>query len=164
MNYVIVALVSFLIGFITELGYLYIRGRRILVPFISATSRNFTIAAVALSLVALMTIVNVQQSADKSAECDRQFREALKHNTDLTSEQRDITNRARDIAADQRVLLDQLFAQLPAALGDAQKVQILVSDYNSRAAQLSKDFDRLIAYRNSLDKSHKSYPEPACGR
>lgn len=62
------------------------------------------------------------------------------------------------------MLLDQLFAQLPAALGDAQKVQILVSDYNSRAAQLSKDFDRLIAYRNSLDKSRKSYPEPACGR
>lgn len=164
MNYLIVAVISFTLGFIVELGYLYVRGRRILVPFISATSRNFTIAAVVLSLVALMTVINVSNASEKTAECNRQFREAIKYNTELTSEQHDINARATEISADRRILLDQTFTALTAALdqpgrGDIQRV---ISNYNEKAATYAKEYDRLIAYRNSLDTKRKPYPEPTC--
>lgn len=166
MNYAIVAMVAFLLGYITEIGVLMIRGRRILVPFISASSRNFTLAAVALSLVALLTIVNIQTTNDEAAACDRQFREALRYNTDLTAEQRDLNARATQISADRRVLLDKLFANLPTAIESSGRTSVyqLVSNYNVQAAQLAREYDRLIAYRNSLDKTRKPYPEPTCGK
>ncbi|QOC55722.1 membrane protein [Gordonia phage Archimedes] len=163
MNYLIVALVSFSIGFITELGYLYIRGRRILVPFISATSRNFTIAAVALSLVALMTIVNVQQSADKSEECDRQFREALKYNTDLTAQQRTLDEHEDALDAQARRNINRVIREVSESTSRPDSLRALVG-YNTQAAILDREYAKVDAERVRLNNSRKTYPEPTCGR
>lgn len=163
-NYLLVSAISFLLGFIIDLGYLHWRGHKIVMPFISASSRNFTIAAIVFSLIALMTVVNVSNSQEESAECNRQFREALKYNTEVTAEQRDLNNRAADISADRRVLLDKTFVDIGTAIGDPVKVRQVIGDYNVRAAGLAREYDRLIAQRQALDRNRKPYPEPECGR
>lgn len=163
-NYLIVGSICFLLGFIANIGVLRWRGHKIVVPFISATSRNFTIAAIVLSLVALLTVINMANSSEQSARCNREFREALRYNTEVTSEQRDLNNRADAISAERRTILDQTFVDIGASLGDPKKVQKVIADYNLRAATLAREYDRLIAERAALDRNRKPYPEPECGR
>ena len=163
-NYVLTAALSFLLGFITELGYLWIRGRRIILPFIPSTSRNFTLAAIALSIVVLFTVIQVSASDQEAEKCDREFREALTYNTSVTAEQRRITDRAADISSDRRKLLDQTFVDLGAVVGDFPAVRKVVSDYNTRARALSDEYERLQAEKSRLDKERKPYPDPECGR
>ncbi|UEA57314.1 hypothetical protein LK459_11715 [Gordonia otitidis] len=163
-NYVLTAALSFLLGFIAELGYLRIRGRRIILLFIPSTSRNFTLAAIALSIVVLFTVIQVSVSDQKAAECDREFREAITYNTSVTAEQRRITDRATDISSDRRKLLDQTFVDLGAVVGDFPAVRKVVSDYNTQARALSDEYERLQAEKSRLDKERKPYPDPECGR
>ena len=163
-NYILTAALSFLLGFITELGYLRFRGRRIILPFIPSTSRNFTLAAIALSTVVLFTVIQVSASDQKAAECDREFREALTYNTSLTAEQRRISDRAADISSERRKLLDQTFVQIGAVVGDFPAVRKVVSDYNTEARALADEYDRLQAEKTRLDADRKPYPDPECGR
>ena len=163
-NYVLTAALSFLLGFIVELGYLRFRGRRITLPFIPSTSRNFTLAAIALSIVVLFTVIQVSASDQKAAECDREFREALTYNTSLTAEQRRISDRAADISSERRKLLDQTFVQIGAVVGDFPAVRKVVSDYNTEARALADEYDRLQAEKTRLDADRKPYPDPECGR
>lgn len=163
-NYVLTAALSFLLGFITELGYLRFRGRRIILPFIPSTSRNFTLAAIALLIVVLFTVIQVSASDEKSERCDREFREALTYNTSLTAEQRRISDRAADISSERRKLLDQTFVQIGAVVGDFPAVRKVVSDYNTEARALSDEYDRLQAEKTRLDADRKPYPDPECGR
>lgn len=163
-NYVLTAALSFLLGFIAELGYLRIRGRRIIMLFIPSTSRNFTLAAIALSIVVLFTVIQVSTSDQKAAECDREFRQALAYNTSLTAEQRRISDRATDISSDRRKLLDRTFVDIGASVGDVPAVRKVVSDYNTQARALSDEYERLQAEKSRLDKERKPYPDPECGR
>ena len=163
-NYVLTAALSFLLGFITELGYLRFRGRRIILPFIPSTSRNFTLAAIALSIVVLFTVIQVSVSDEKSERCDREFREALTYNASLTAEQRRISDRAADISSERRKLLDQTFVQIGAVVGDFPAVWKVVSDYNTEARALADEYDRLQAEKTRLDADRKPYPDPECGR
>lgn len=163
-NYVLTAALSFLLGFITELGYLRFRGRRIILPFIPSTSRNFTLAAIALSIVVLFTVIQASVSDEKSERCDREFREALTYNTSLTAEQRRISDRAADISSERRKLLDQTFVQIGAVVGDFPAVRKVVSDYNTEARALADEYDRLQAEKTRLDADRKPYPDPECGR
>lgn len=161
-NYVLTAALSFLLGFIAELGYLRIRGRRIIMLFIPSTSRNFTLAAIALSIVVLFTVIQVSAADQEAEKCDREFRQALAYNTSLTAEQRRISDRANDISADRRKLLDQTFVDLGASVGDFPAVRKVVSDYNTRARALSDEY--VEAEKSRLDKERKPYPDPECGR
>lgn len=164
-NYVLTAALSFLLGFIAELGYLRIRGRRIIMLFIPSTSRNFTLAAIALSIVVLFTVMQVSAADQEAEKCDREFRQALAYNTSLTAEQRRISDRANDISADRHKLLDQTFVDLGASVGDFPAVRkVVVSDYNTQARALSDEYERLQAEKSRLDKERKPYPDPECGR
>lgn len=163
-NYVLTAALSFLLGFIAELGHLRIRGRRIIMLFIPSTSRNFTLAAIALSIVVLFTVIQVSAADEKSERCDREFREALTYNTSLTAEQRRISDRAADISSERRKLLDQTFVQIGAVVGDFPAVRKVVSDYNTEARALADEYDRLQAEKTRLDADRKPYPNPECGR
>lgn len=163
-NYVLTAALSFLLGFIAELGYLRIRGRRIILLFIPSTSRNFTLAAIALSIVVLFTVIQVSASDQKAEKCDREFRQALAYNTSLTAEQRRISDRATDISSDRRKLLDRTFVDIGASIGDVPAVRKVVTDYNTQARALSDEYERLQAEKMRLDQDRKPYPDPECGR
>lgn len=163
-TYVLTSALSFLLGFIIELGYLRIKGRRIILPFIPSTSRNFTLAAIALSVVVPFTVIQVSVSSTKSTQCDREFRQALAYNTSLTAEQRSINDRATAISADRRKLLDQTFIDLGAAIGNPDRVREIVTGYNAQARALSEEYERLQAEKTRLDQDRKPYPDPECGR
>lgn len=164
-NYVFTAVVSFLCGYIVQLGWLKIRGRRILFPFISANSRNVTIGAIVLALVSLFTILNVQHTADQTEDCNRQFRAALKYNTDVNGEQRDMNDRATAISAERRTVLDEAFARIGQSLPerDSAGVYRAINEYTVSASRLAREYDQLISDRNALNNNRKPYPEPSCG-
>jgi hypothetical protein len=162
-------LIGVVVGMLIKFGYLHIRGRRILIPFVSHSSRNFTIVGVVLVTLSLLTIVNVELNARESAECDRQFRAALTYNVGVTREQDEITERARGISAERRALLDDTFIRIGRSLSADDPVQRTagvndaVDHYVREAKTLSQDYDELLKYRDGLNSKRKAYPEPLCG-
>lgn len=172
LNNVAIAVVFFLVGYITQLGYMKVRGHQIIVPHLASGSRTLTILSVILALICLTTIYNVDKNAKASAaqaeaaaECDRQFREALTYNTTVTSEQREISDRATQISRDRRQILDKMFVDIGNALpGDPARIPAIVKVYNDRARQLGVEYDDLIRYRGTLDAKRAPYPDPSCGR
>lgn len=164
-NYLLVSAISFLFGFVIEVGWLHWRGHRVLVPFISSSSRNITIAAIAVAMMSLLTIVNVQHQADRTAECDKQFREALKWNTDIAADQRRLDDEAREKTADRRKLLDDTFSNMSQAItrGDSAAVRQVIADYNAKVQILTNESDKIASERAAVDRTRKPYPEPTCG-
>lgn len=163
-TYILVSVVSFLLGFIVELGVLRIRGRRIILPFISSTSRNFTIAAIALSVITLGTVINAAVTQDHIDQCNREVREALTYNVNISDQQRQLNDRASGISADRRKLLDKTFISIGEALGNPDRVRAIVTEYNTEARALSTEYEHLQEERAKLDQDRKPYPDPRCGR
>lgn len=113
-SYVLVAAVGMVFGFVLELGYAHIRGRRIIVPFIPSSSRNFTIGGIAFGIVALVTVIQVNVSDAREAQCNREQRAALAYNTGVTAEQRALNDKAAQISAARYDALQDERAQLDA--------------------------------------------------
>lgn len=166
-NYIIVGSAGFLVGLMVEFGYLRIMGHRIILPFITGSSRNFTIAAVLLAMISLTTIYNVERTATATAECNEQFRAALKYNTDIAAETREISDRVRDLQVQRRRALDEAFAHIGESVRrpdrDRSGTAEAVERYNIAARILSERYDKLVAYQAELNRNRKSYPEPSCG-
>lgn len=163
-NYVFVSVGSFLAGNIVTLGYLKWRGYKIVIPHINSSSRNMTIFAIILALVTLATVLNQEANQRETERCNNEFRAALKYNTEVTAEQRDVNDRAQKISRDRREILDEMFVDIGETIeGNPGRISDIVSTYNVRAQELGREYDELIAYRSSLDKKRTPYPEPSCG-
>ncbi|QDF17973.1 hypothetical protein SEA_CLARK_24 [Gordonia phage Clark] len=162
-NYVIVGAGGFLTGLMVELGYLKVKGRRILLPFISPTARNFTIAAILLAVISLTTVYNVDQTGREAAECDRQFREALRYNTNLTAQQRQLDEHEDALDGKTRENLNRALRNVAAAAGHREDVLAAITNYNEVAAAIDAEFDQLYVEREQINAERKPYPEPTCG-
>ena len=162
-NYLGVGVIGFLVGQIVTFGYMRARGRRIVLPFIENTSRNFTIGVIVMGLICTSGVWSSMQKSEDTARCNREFRDAIKYNSDVTSEQRDMNDRAAAISRERRTVMDQMFIQIGGSIGDPAKVQDVIADYNTRVARLSRDYDKLIADRNALNRTRTGYPAPSCG-
>ncbi|MCF8605162.1 hypothetical protein L5I01_17550 [Gordonia sp. HY442] len=166
LDYIVVGVSGFVLGMIAEWGILKVKGHRVTLPFISSTSRNFTIMAILLAVISLGTIYNVEKTSSAAADCNRQFREALAYNTAVARETRDVQDRARSITTERRQLLDSTFTKVALALDDPTRPNAAaeaIKEYVEQSGQLTKRYDDLTAYQQTLDKDRRAYPEPNCG-
>ena len=164
ISYLLTGLGGFCLGALIEFGYLHIRGHKIVIPYIPIRSRNFTILAIMLSVISLVTIVTVQVNMDGVNACNRQFRQALAYNNAISVEQRQIDARASALYSHRRDLLDRGFLSIGQNINDRLKIIEAINDYNVAIKDITKEYDDLIRYKDSLDASRKPYPEPQCGR
>ncbi|MDJ0010086.1 hypothetical protein [Gordonia alkanivorans] len=162
-NYAIVGIGGFLVGLMVEIGYLKVRGRRILLPFISPTARNFTIAAILLAVISMTTVYNVDRTGREAAECDRQFREALRYNTNLTAQQRQLDEHEDTLDGKTRENLNRALRNVASAAGSRVDVLAAITNYNKEAAVIDAEFVRLYEEREQINADRKPYPEPSCG-
>lgn len=164
ISYLLIGLGGFCLGVIVELGYLRIRGHKIVIPYIPVRSRNFTILSILLSVISLVTVVTVYVNTERVDECSRQFRQALAYNTAITMEQREIDARASALYSLRRDLLDRAFLSIGQNINNKSKIIEAINNYNVEIKDITKEYDDLIRYKDSLDASRKPYPEPQCGR
>lgn len=156
-------------GFMVQVGWYEFHGRRVIVPFISRSARNFTIIAMALAVLSFATIVQSFVNSNRAEDCDRQFREALAYNTDLGASTRDLDTRERMARDDGRVAIADLVRDLSLRLTTpppptANDTAVLLARYNDRAEDVAKRLDRVATERNAVNAQRAPYPEPTCGQ
>lgn len=93
ISYLIVGALGFISGFVWRLGTLKIHGKEVVLPFIGANSRNFTLVAIVLALLSLFTIVQVDRSNTENTRCQVEFQAVLKYNADITTQERPLNER-----------------------------------------------------------------------
>lgn len=156
-------------GFMVQVGWYEFHGRRVIVPFISRSARNFTIIAMALAVLSFATIVQSFVNANRAEDCDRQFREALAYNTELNSGTRALDDRQRQAQDDSRRATANLVKDLATRISTPppptrdETVDIL-NVYNAKAKTVAETLERIDAERDALNAARKPYPEPTCGR
>lgn len=160
-EYIVVCIISYLAGAMTKLGYYQWKGRKVLLPFVSATSRNYTIAAVVFGLLATYTFVTVSVDQARNDECNRQFREALAYNTMVNSQDRDLTNRLDDIASRKEADLDRVIGAVAA---DPFNSPTALREYNDRIDDYNLERAKIGEERRQIADTRLPYPEPTCGK
>lgn len=169
ISYAIVGVLGFITGFAFRLGSLKIHNKEVVVPFIASSSRNFTLCAIGLALLSLFTIVQVDRNNSQAVDCQIQFQTALKYNTDLTSQERDLNTRKDLVEQEARESISGLiqdvtnWATAVPPLTPDQKLQVFV-DYNVKSAQQKEAINQIEKERKEISASRAPYPEPKCGQ
>lgn len=169
ISYAIVAVLGFVAGFAFRIGTLKIHNKEIVVPFIASSSRNFTLCAIGLALLSLFTIVQVDRNNSQSVDCQIQFQSALKYNTDLTAQERELNTRKDQVEQEARESISGLiqdvtnWATTVPPLTQEQKLQVFI-DYNTKSAQQKKAIEDIEKERRDISANRAPYPEPKCGQ
>lgn len=169
LSYGIAGLVGFLTGVTVQFGYLKAHGKRIVLPFISNSSRTITMAAIGLALLSLFTIVQVERSDAERTSCQTQFQEALAYNTMLNKQDRDLATRERAASAESRDAIGDLILDITGVYGrtppatQEETLQIF-GVYNQRQAAVTEEFAQVDRDREEINTKRAPYPEPACGK
>lgn len=160
ISYLIVGALGFISGFVWRLGTLKIHGKEVVLPFIGATSRNFTLVAIVLALLSLFTIVQVDRSNTENVRCQVEFQTVLKYNADITTQERPLNER-RDKA---EALADQALSEFVHIIlqpGVDVREQLKILD--QKRSQSQQDIALAEKERRVLTESRAPYPEPQCG-
>lgn len=158
-RYLIVGLICGAIGFGTNLGYQKWRHRRIVLPFITASSRNFTGLVLIMSLLSVFAIAQSSAFNTIQANCNAETRRVLQENSDISSRQAVIDKQARDaltgLVAD---LIERLTAPpVPGVVEPPDADATVETLQNFRA-----ETDRLERDRETLQGARSAYPLPRC--
>lgn len=161
LSYVIVGVTGFTSGAIMQFGFLKVKGRKVVIPFIESSSRNLTMLAIVLGLMSLFTIVQVDQSAKRYEDCQVQFQEALRWNTEITNQERSLTRQKDKTEEEARQSITDLVfgvvnAPQPERTAVVQKFLDDTKRQNERLAEIEHERAELTANRTP-------YPEPRCG-
>lgn len=160
ISYLIVGALGFISGFVWRLGTLKIHGKEVVMPFIGATSRNFTLVAIVLALLSLFTIVQVDRSNTENVRCQVEFRSVLKYNADITNQERPLNERRDRAQFDSNQALTD-FVHLLLTPGVDVRAELKVLDDKRTAAQ--NEINQIEKERKVLTESRAPYPEPHCG-
>lgn len=169
ISYAIVAVLGFVTGFAFRLGSLKVGGKEVVVPFIASSSRNFTLCAIGLALLSLFTIVQVDRNNAQTTDCQVQFQTALKYNTELSAQERDLNQRKDVVEQEARESISGLiqdvtnWATAVPPLTQEQKLQVFI-DYNRRSLEQKQALDKIDQERKDITASRAPYPEPKCGK
>ena len=162
LSYVIVGITGFTSGAIMQFGILKVKGRKVVIPFIESSSRNLTMLAIVLGLMSLFTIVQVDQSSTRFEDCQVQFQEALRYNTDLTSQERDLTRQKDRTEEDARKsIVDFVFGLTNAKR--AEERSALVQRFLDDTKRQNDLLAEIEHERGNLTANRAPYPEPRCG-
>lgn len=156
-------------GFIVQVGWYEVHGRRVILPFVSRSSRNFTVIAMALAVLSFATIVQSAISSNRAETCDREFRTALAYNTELNIGTRSLDERGRAAQERSRTATATLVRDLATRIAtppppSRDETVAILNTYNQTAVQVANELDRLAEERAAIDAARKPYPEPTCGR
>lgn len=162
LSYVIVGITGFTSGAIMQFGILKVKGRKVVIPFIESSSRNLTVLAIVLGLMSLFTIVQVEQSAQRFEDCQVQFQEALKYNTDLTARERDLTRQKDRTEEEARKSITDLVFGLTTAKSAADR-NALVQRFLDDSKRQNDLLAEIEHERGDLTANRTPYPEPRCG-
>jgi hypothetical protein len=158
---VAICAVSFVAGFLWRLGVMKIRGKEVVLPFIQASSRNFTLMGIALALLSLFTIVQVERSSAEFEKCQLEFQQVLSYNAGITVQERPLDKRRDDAQfASNQALTDFVHVLLVPGVNVREQLQIL--DERRTAAQ--SEIDKVEQERKALTEARAPYPEPHCGQ
>lgn len=160
ISYLIVGALGFISGFVWRLGTLKIHGKEVVLPFIGATSRNFTLVAIVLALLSLFTIVQVDRSNTENVRCQVEFQTVLKYNAEITTQERPLNERRDKAQFDSNQALTD-FVHLLLTPGVDVRAELKVLDDKRTAAQ--NEINQVEKERQVLTESRAPYPEPHCG-
>ena len=163
LSYLVVGLVSFTFGAITQFGYLKMKGRKVVIPFIEHTSRNMTILAISLAAISLFTIVSVETTAKQYRDCQSQFQAALKYNTSIAADVRDLTVQKDTIEKSSRANIVNFVVAVSAAGASPEARRAAFEEFVDTSTRLNDQLDRTEADRANLEANREPYPEPKCG-
>ena len=162
LSYAIVGITGFTSGAIMQFGILKVKGRKVVIPFIESSSRNLTILAIVLGLMSLFTIVQVEQATERYNNCQVQFQEALKYNTDLTSRERELTRQKDRTEEEARKSITDLVFGLTTAKTPEERGSLVQRFLDDTRRQ--NDLLATIEHeRGDLTANRTPYPEPRCG-
>ena len=167
LSYGIAGLVGFMTGVTVQFGYLKAHGKRIVLPFISSSSRTITLAAIGLALLSLFTIVQVERSDQERTACQVQFQTALAYNTDLNKQDTALRDRERAAQAEYDDATGDLIFEVAALIGDEPRDVTTntapFTKFNERREAVTAELDQIQADRMKAQQDRKPYPEPNCG-
>jgi hypothetical protein len=162
LSYLVVGVAGFTTGALTQLGYLKAKGRKVIIPFIEHSSRNFTVLAIALAFMSLFTIASVESASREYRDCQAQFQEALKYNTDLSQEQRALAIQQDSIEKSTRAAVVN-FVVTVGSSDDAEERRQAFEDFVDTSTRLNDQLDRVESEVAKLETNRAPYPEPNCG-
>lgn len=160
ISYLIVGALGFISGFVWRLGTLKIHGKEVVLPFIGANSRNFTLVAIVLALLSLFTIVQVDRSNTENVRCQVEFQTVLKYNAEITNQERPLNDRLDKAQKEADQALTD-FVHNILVPGTDNRAELKVLDDKRTAAQ--NEINQVEKERKILTESRAPYPEPRCG-
>lgn len=168
LSYGIAAILGFLVGVTVQLGYLKAHGKRVILPFIDNSKRTVTLAAIGLALLSLFTIFQVERSDQEREQCQAQFQNALRYNTNLNIEENELRGRERSVQNDLNNADGDLIFEIAAMVGNGQRstpeeLQAPFLKYIERRNEAQAEFDDIEKERADNLAARKPYPEVNCG-
>lgn len=167
LSYGIAGLVGFLTGVTVQFGYLKAHGKRIVLPFISNSSRTITLAAIGLALLSLFTIVQVERSDQERTSCQVQFQTALAYNTDLNKQETALRDRERAAQAEYDDATGDLIFEVAELIRDEPRDvmtnQAPFTKFIDRRNAVTLEKDAIDQERQANQQDRKPYPTPTCG-
>lgn len=161
--YLVSGALGWAFGMVTNYRRAQIAGVSVVVPFISRSSRNFTIMIVVLSAITMFSVVSGQIQRKHMDDCTAQFQAVIRYNADLNRQDRELERRDDKLREERDDLLDELVTGL--TLPDNQgNALLLLRTYQERVDRNSDDRAKLDAERAEVQKEREQnpYPEPKC--
>lgn len=156
ISLVLAGIVGWAAGTIQSWHKARVLGVPVLVPFITRTSRNFTIVVLTLSLLTVGTVV--QSSIDQAAQdrCNQEFKRVLSERSEITTE--DSALNAEDKNALDRAL-SKIVEELttPPDLDTRAEMADAVDRYLDGRQRTNE-----IQKQNAIKRAENPYPDPQC--
>jgi hypothetical protein len=172
--YVVIFVVGFLAGWMTTLGVARHRGHKIVLPFITDSSRNFTIMATVLALLSLYSIVQIERSNSRdearavaTQECFTKFAGALSYNADgVGVELRKLENERISLNDRFRVQTGDLVQGIASALAQGQptpgQLDAVLGPFNVETDRIDSRLSQIADETARLNAQRAPYPSPVC--
>lgn len=156
VSLVLAGVVGWAVGTVQSWHKARVLGVPVLVPFITRSSRNFTIVVLTLSLLTVGTVV--QSSIDQSAQdrCNQEFKRVLAERSEITTEDNRLN--AEDKNALDRAL-SKIVEELTTTSGQDTRVEMAeaVDTY-----LVGRDRTNEIQKQNAVKRAENPYPDPQC--
>lgn len=153
--YVITGWIGWTVGTITSYRKAKIAGRSFVLPFVTKTSRNFTIVVLTLSMLTVLTVVQSSIEQTRQEQCNEEFRRVIKERADGIAEDKTLN---REMFARINTLVEGIDAALttPDAAGRMLMDQG-IEQYRVGIKETEQRWEQL-----EQERQRNPYPEPRC--
>lgn len=165
LRYLMCGAIGYLLGSITMYRRARVHGISVIVPHVPRTARTFTALVLVLSVVTAFTVVSGQLEARHTRACNDAFRTALRINSRINTEDRELEKRDDALRERRDDAMDDLIKGLM-AVGSAapESVLGLLARYDDTVRVIGAERTDLDRARAGLEQQRRDnpYPEPRC--